>query len=45
MMRIGLFVATNVAVLFVLSIVLNLLGLNQPGQSTSGFLIMAAVFG
>ncbi|MBX9607827.1 MAG: protease HtpX [Gammaproteobacteria bacterium] len=45
MMRIGLFVATNLAVLFVLSIVLNLLGLNQPGQGTGGFLIMAAVFG
>ena len=45
MMRIGLFVATNAAVLFVLSIVLNVLGLNQPGQGTGGILVMAAVFG
>lgn len=45
MMRIGLFVATNLAVLFVLSIVLNLLGFNQPGQGMGGFLVMAAVFG
>ena len=45
MMRIGLFVATNAAVLFVLSIVLNLLGFNQPGQGTGGILVMAAVFG
>ncbi len=45
MMRIGLFVATNAAVLFVLSIVLNVLGFNQPGQGTGGILVMAAVFG
>lgn len=43
MLRIGLFLATNVAVLFVLSIVLNVLGLDQ--QSGAGFLIFAAIFG
>ncbi len=43
MLRIGLFLATNFAVLIVLSIVLNLLGINQQG--TGGFLIFAAVFG
>ena len=36
MLRIGLFLATNAAVLFVLSIVLNVLGLNQPGQGSGG---------
>lgn len=45
MLRIGLFVATNVAVLLVLSIVLNLLGLNQAGSSTTGVLVFAALFG
>ena len=43
MLRIGLFLATNVAVLFVLSIVLSVLGLDQ--QSGAGFLIFAAIFG
>ncbi|MGR8919186.1 MAG: protease HtpX [Gammaproteobacteria bacterium] len=43
MMRIGLFLATNFGVLIVLSIVLNLLGLNQQG--TGGFLVFAAIFG
>ncbi len=45
MLRIGLFLATNVAVLFVLSIVLNLLGLNQPGQGGGSILLFAAIFG
>ena len=45
MLRIGLFVATNLAVLLVLSMVLNLLGLNQPGQGTGGMLAFAALFG
>ena len=45
MLRIGLFVATNLAVLLVLSVVLNLLGLNQPGQGTGGMLAFAALFG
>ena len=45
MLRIGLFVATNLAVLFVLSIVLHLLGLDQQGSSTTGILVFAALFG
>lgn len=45
MLRIGLFLATNFAVLVVLSIVLNLLGLNQPGSGTTGLLVFAAIFG
>ncbi len=43
MFRIGLFVLTNFAVLIVLSIVLNVLGLNQSG--TGGMLVFAAIFG
>ena len=43
MFRIGLFVATNFAVLVVFSIVLNVLGLNQGG--TGGMLVFAAIFG
>lgn len=43
MMRVGLFLATNFAVLTVLSIVLNMLGLDR--QSTTGFLVFAAIFG
>ena len=45
MLRIGLFLITNAAVLLVLSIVLNVLGLNQPGQGTGSILVFAAVFG
>lgn len=45
MLRIGLFLATNFAVLIVLSIVLNVLGLNQPGQGTGSILVFAALFG
>lgn len=45
MLRIGLFLATNFAVLIVLSIVLNVLGLNQPGSGTGGLIVFAAIFG
>ena len=45
MLRIGLFLVTNAAVLFVLSIVLNVLGLNQPGQGSGSILLFAALFG
>jgi heat shock protein HtpX len=45
MLRIALFLATNFAVLVVLSIVLQLLGLNEPGSGTGGLLVMAAIFG
>lgn len=43
MKRIGLFLLTNLAVLFVFSIILNILGINS--SSISGLLIMAALFG
>lgn len=43
MLRVGLFLATNFAVLMVLSVVLQLLGLNQQG--TGGMLVFAAIFG
>ncbi|WP_426416848.1 protease HtpX [Aestuariirhabdus sp. LZHN29] len=43
MKRIGLFLITNLAVLLVLSIVMSLLGID--GRSTSGLLMIAAVFG
>ncbi len=33
MMRIGLFLATNLAVLFVLNLLITVLGLNQPGMN------------
>lgn len=45
MLRIGLFLITNAAVLLVLSIVLNVLGLNQPGQGSGSILVFAALFG
>jgi heat shock protein HtpX len=45
MLRIGLFLATNLAVMLVLGVVLNLLGLNQPGSGIRGYLIFAALFG
>ncbi|WP_047045265.1 protease HtpX [Vibrio mexicanus] len=49
MKRVMLFLATNLAVILVLSIVLNVLsavlGIQLGGGSTSGILLMAAVFG
>lgn len=46
MMRILLFLATNVAVLIVASIVLSLLGIdNYTGQSNTELLVICAVFG
>ncbi|MGR8948678.1 MAG: protease HtpX [Gammaproteobacteria bacterium] len=45
MTRILLFLTTNFAVVLVLGLVLNLLGLNQQGSGSLPFLIMAAVFG
>ncbi len=46
MMRILLFLATNIAVLIVASIVLNLLGIdNYTGQSNTELLVICAVFG
>ncbi|WP_392553137.1 protease HtpX [Orbus wheelerorum] len=43
MMRIGLFILTNLAVMFIFGIVLSILGVDA--SSTSGLLIMAAIFG
>lgn len=45
MSRILLFLATNFAVVIVLSAVMTLLGLNQPGSSMLPMIIFAAVFG
>lgn len=45
MNRIVLFLATNFAVVAVLSIVLNVLGFNQPGTNMTSLLVMAAVMG
>jgi heat shock protein HtpX len=45
MFRVGLFLATNFAVLLVLSVVLNLLGLGQQGAGIGGFLLIASLFG
>lgn len=43
MMRIGLFILTNLAVMFVFGIVLSILGVDS--RSTSGLLVFAAIFG
>ncbi len=43
MIRIGLFLATNLAILLLLGIVMSLLGIDS--RSTSGLLVMAAMFG
>jgi heat shock protein HtpX len=46
MKRIVLFVATNIAVLAVLTVIINLFGLDRmAGTSTYGLLVMAAVIG
>ncbi len=45
MLRIVLFLGTNLAVLFVLNVAVTALGLNQPGMSTSSLVIMAGVIG
>ena len=43
MMRVGLFLLTNLAVMFVFGIILSILGVNA--HSTLGLLIFAAIFG
>lgn len=43
MLRIGLFLATNMAILILLGIVMNVLGVDS--RSSSGLLLMAAMFG
>jgi heat shock protein HtpX len=45
MMRIGLFIGTNLAVLFVLNLFITVLGLNQPGMSWTPMILMAGVMG
>lgn len=45
MMRAALFLSTNVAVLFVLGLLLNLLELNQPGMNLMPMLIGAGIMG
>lgn len=45
MMRTGLFLGTNLAVLFVLNLIITALGLNQPGTSWIPLLIMAGISG
>lgn len=45
LMRTTLFLATNIAVLFVLGLLLNILGMNQPGMDWKPFLLIAGVMG
>ncbi|MDH3695049.1 MAG: protease HtpX [Gammaproteobacteria bacterium] len=45
MLRIGLFLGTNLAVLFILNLILTVLVLNQPGTSYVPLLIVAGVVG
>jgi len=45
MMRIGLFLGTNLAVLVILNLIITVLGLNQPGTSWVPLLIMAGIVG
>lgn len=43
--RTALFIATNLAVLFVLNLLITVFGLNQPGMSWTPMLVMAGVIG
>ncbi len=45
MLRIALFLGTNLAVMFVLNLIITVFGLNQPGSGMGGMLIIAAVVG
>ncbi len=45
MMRIGLFLGTNLAVLFIINLIITALGLNQPGTNWTPLLIIAGIFG
>ena len=45
MMRIGLFLATNLAVLFMINLIITFLGLNQTGTNWMPMLIMAGIIG
>ncbi len=45
MMRIGLFLGTNLAVLFIINLIITALELNQPGTNWTPLLIIAGIFG
>lgn len=45
MMRIGLFIGTNLVILFVLNLIITVLGLNQHGMSWTPMILMAGVMG
>lgn len=45
MIRIGLFLATNLAVLFVLNLLFTVLGLNRPDMSWTPLIVMAGIMG
>ncbi len=45
MLRIGLFLATNLAVIFVLNLIITVLGLNQPGTNWLPLLVTAGLVG
>ncbi|HMM77369.1 MAG TPA: protease HtpX [Gammaproteobacteria bacterium] len=45
MNRVVLFIATNLAVVAVLSLILSLLGVNKPGTDMTPFLVMTALIG
>ncbi len=45
MMRTVLFLGTNLAVMFVLNLLITVFGLNQPGMSWTPMLIMAGIMG
>ena len=45
MIRIGLFLATNLAVLFVINLIFTLLGLNNPDMNWTPLILMAGVMG
>lgn len=45
MLRVALFLGTNLAVLFVLNLIVTVLGLNQPGMNTTSLILMAGIVG
>lgn len=45
MKRVVLFLGTNIAVMFVLTIIVNLLGLNQPDMNMTPLIIMSGIVG
>lgn len=45
MKRVTLFLGTNIAVLLVLTVIINILGLNQPGMNWTSLIILAGIMG